>query len=94
MTNEILEIASKLDQNNANNSTGVGLVAIGAGLAMIGALGVGAGQGYAAGKAAEAVGRNPEAAKKINKMMIIGVAIAETSSLYALIISILLIFVY
>lgn len=40
MTNQFVEIASKLN-NDAGSSTGVGLVAIGAGLAMIGALGVG-----------------------------------------------------
>ncbi|MBN3534533.1 ATP synthase F0 subunit C [Mycoplasma procyoni] len=94
MTNEILEIAQKLDKTNPANSQGVGLVAIGAGLAMVGAMGVGAGQGYAAGKAAEAVGRNPEAEKKINKLMIIGASIAETSSIYALLIAFLLIFAY
>ncbi|MDE6477454.1 MAG: ATP synthase F0 subunit C [Mycoplasmoidaceae bacterium] len=66
---------------------------IGAGLAMLGATGVGVGQGYAAGKAAEAVGRNPEAESKIRTMMIVGCAIAETSAIYALIVAILLIFV-
>ncbi len=66
---------------------------IGAGLAMLGATGVGVGQGFAAGKAAEAVARNPEAESKIRTMMIVGCAIAETSAIYALIISILLIFV-
>ena len=35
--------------------------AVGAGLAMIAGIGPGVGQGYAAGKAAEAVGRQPEA---------------------------------
>lgn len=35
--------------------------AIGAGLAMIAGIGPGIGQGYAAGKGAEAVGRQPEA---------------------------------
>ena len=35
--------------------------AIGAGLAMIAGVGPGIGQGFAAGKAAEAVGRQPEA---------------------------------
>ncbi len=34
--------------------------AIGAGLAMIAGIGPGVGQGYAAGQAAAAVGRNPE----------------------------------
>jgi F-type H+-transporting ATPase subunit c len=71
-----------------------GLVAVGAGLAMLGASGAGAGQGIAAGRAAEAVGRNPEAESKIRTMMIIGSAIAESAAIYGLVISILLIFVY
>ena len=66
---------------------------IGAGLAAIGMLGAGIGQGYAAGKAAEAVGRNPEAEARIRNMMIIGAAIAESGALYALVVAILLIFV-
>ena len=70
-----------------------GLALLGAGVAGIGFLGAGAGQGYAAGKASEAVGRNPEAEAKIRNMMIIGAAIAESSALYALVVSILLIFV-
>ena len=71
-----------------------GLVGIGAGLAMIGASGVGAGQGIAAGHAAAAVGRNPEAEGSIRTTLIIGVGIAESAAIYALIISILLLFVY
>lgn len=70
-----------------------GLALLGAGVASIGFLGAGIGQGYAAGKAAEAVGRNPEAESKIRNMMIVGAAIAESSALYALVVSILLIFV-
>ncbi len=71
-----------------------GLIAIGAGLAMIAGLGVGIGQGIAAGKAAEAVGRNPEAESKIRTMMIVGIALTETSVIYSLIVAILLIFVF
>lgn len=37
----------------------LGCSALGAGIAMIAGLGPGIGQGYAAGKAAEAVGRQP-----------------------------------
>ncbi len=77
-----------------NIAIGKGLVAIGAGLAMVGASGVGAGQGIAAGRAAEAVGRNPEAEGKIRTMMIVGMAIAESAAIYALIVSILLLFVF
>ncbi len=68
--------------------------AIGAGLAAIGGLGAGIGQGYAAGKAAEAVSRNPEAEAKIRSMMIIGAAIAESSALYSFVIAIMLVFVF
>lgn len=66
---------------------------IGAGLAMTACIGTGAGQGYAAGKACEAIGRNPDAQPKIFNTMIIGMAIAETAAIYGLVISILLIFV-
>ncbi len=61
---------------------------------MVGAAGVGAGQGIAAGRAAEAVGRNPEAESKIRSMVILGLGIAESAAIYSLIVSILLLFVY
>ena len=67
-----------------------GMRGIGAGIVGIGLLGAGIGQGYAAGKAAEAVGRNPEAESKIRSMLIIGAAIAESSALYAFVIAIML----
>ncbi len=76
------------------NSIGHGLVGVGAGMAMIGALGTGAGQGIAGGRASEAVGRNPEAEAKIRTMMIVGLGISESAAIYSLIISILLLFVY
>lgn len=66
--------------------------AIGAGLAMIAGLGSGIGQGIAAGKAAEAVGRQPEAQGDILKTLLVGVAVAESSGIYSLIIAILLLF--
>lgn len=80
--------------NNSQNSSGRGLVAIGIGLTMVGVIGSGVGQGYAAGKAAEAVGRNPEAEGKIRNMMIVGMAISESSAIYALIIAFLLLFLF
>ena len=66
---------------------------LGAGIAALGTLGTAIGQGYAAGKAVEAVARNPEAESKIRTTLIVGDAIAETSAIYSLIIAILLIFV-
>ncbi|QJB71382.1 ATP synthase F0 subunit C [Mycoplasma sp. 1654_15] len=75
-------------------SVGRGLVGVGAGLAMIGGIGAGIGQGVSAAKAIEAVGRNPESEKTVFKFMIIGAAISETSAIYSLVISILLQFVF
>jgi F-type H+-transporting ATPase subunit c len=70
-----------------------GMALLGAGIAMVAGLGQGIGQGIAAGKGAEAVGRNPEASSKIQSIMVLGIALAETTGIYALVIAILLIFV-
>ena len=66
--------------------------AIGAGLAMIAGIGPGIGQGYAAGKGAEAVGRQPEAQGDIIKTMLLGAAVAETTGIYGLVIALILLF--
>jgi len=67
---------------------------MGAGLCMgIGALGAGAGEGYAAGKACEAVSRTPEMAPLITRTMLIGQAVTESVGIYALVVALLLIFV-
>lgn len=71
----------------------LGCSAIGAGLAAIAGIGPGIGQGYAAGKAAEAVGRQPEAQGDIIRTMILGQAVAETTGIYGLVIAIILLFV-
>ncbi|PKM95320.1 MAG: ATP synthase F0 subunit C [Firmicutes bacterium HGW-Firmicutes-1] len=66
--------------------------AIGAGLAMIAGIGPGIGQGYAAGKGAEAVGRQPGAQADIVRTMLLGAAVAETTGIYGLIVAIILLF--
>ena len=67
----------------------LGCSAIGAGLALIAGIGPGIGQGYAAGKATEAVGRQPEAQGDIIRTMILGQAVAETTGIYGLVIGII-----
>ncbi len=69
-----------------------GMACLGAGIAMVAGLGPGIGQGIAASKGAEAVGRNPDAQTKIQSTMVLGIALAETTGIYALVIAILLIF--
>ncbi|NLJ85837.1 MAG: ATP synthase F0 subunit C [Firmicutes bacterium] len=70
----------------------LGLSALGAGIGMIAGLGPGIGQGYAAGKGAEAVGRQPEAAGRITQTMLLGQAVAETTGIYSLLIALILLF--
>lgn len=66
--------------------------AIGAGLAMIAGIGPGIGQGYAAGKGAEGVARQPEAQSDIIRTMLLGAAVAETTGIYGLIVALILLF--
>jgi F-type H+-transporting ATPase subunit c len=67
--------------------------AIGAGLAMIGALGGGIGIGLAVGGAVQAMGRNPDYTPTIQTNMILGVAFAEAVAIYALVVSLIILFV-
>jgi F-type H+-transporting ATPase subunit c len=59
----------------------------------LGALGPGIGIGILAGKAMEAIGRNPEAAPKIQASMILAIAFAEAIAIYALVIALIIKFV-
>ena len=70
----------------------LGCSALGAGIAMIAGLGPGIGPGIAASKGAESVGRNPDAAGTIRSIMVLGIALAETTGIYALIVALILIF--
>ena len=67
---------------------------LGAGIAMgFGAIGPGIGEGFVAGKACEAIGRNPNQAGLLTRTMLVGQAISESTGIYALVVALLLIFV-
>ena len=66
---------------------------LGAGIEALTGLGAGIGMGIATGKAVEATARQPEAVGKIRTMLLLGLAFAETTAIYGLLVSILLIFV-
>ena len=67
--------------------------AIGAGICMgIGAIGPGIGEGIAVSKALEGMARQPETTSTLRTNMILGCAIAETTGIYSLLISFLILF--
>ena len=75
--------------------TDSGLKFIGAGIAIgIGAVGPGVGIGNLVGKAMEALGRNPEAQPVIQTNMILGIAFAEAVAIYALVVAVMIGFVF
>ena len=71
-----------------------GMRLLAAGLAMgLGAIGPGIGQGVIGGKALEAIGRNPSVTDEIFSRMIVAMAIAESTAIYSLVISLIVLFV-
>jgi len=65
-----------------------------AGLAIgIGGMGPALGIGLLAGKALEAIGRNPEATSKVQTAMILAIAFAEAISIYAFVMALIIKFV-
>lgn len=69
-----------------------GLFAIGAGIAVATGIGAGIGIGIVTGKATESIARQPEQAGRITTTMLIGCALAETTAIYGLVVSLILIF--
>jgi len=67
------------------------LIAIGAGIAVVTGLGAGIGIGIATSGFLQAISRQPEATGKMTPMFFVGVALAESTAIYGLVISILLI---
>ena len=59
----------------------------------VGAIGPALAIGMIAGKAMEAIGRNPDAAGRIQTPMVLTVAFAEAIAIYALVVSLILKFV-
>jgi ATP synthase F0 subunit c len=70
----------------------IGSSAIGAGLAMIAGIGPGIGQGFAAGKGAEGVAKNPKSSRNTTMVMLLGAAVAETSGILSLVVALIMLF--
>ena len=69
------------------------LAVLGAGLSMgLGAIGSAVGEGLIAMNAVDALGRQPRASAKILRIMIVSQAVTETAAIFALVVSLLLMF--
>ena len=71
-------------------SIGAGLIAIGAAIAMLAAVGAGVSLGIASAKASESVARNPEASGKIMSTGLIFATLAEVTAIFGFVIAIII----
>jgi F-type H+-transporting ATPase subunit c len=67
-------------------------IAIGAALAVLTGLGAGIGIGMATSHACDAIARQPEAKGDCTRTMFIGVAMAESTGIYAFVVALILLF--
>jgi F-type H+-transporting ATPase subunit c len=71
-----------------------GMAVIGCGIAIgFGALGAGIGQGIGTSKACEGIARNPATSGKVTTTLIIGLAMMESLTIYALVVVLIVLFV-
>jgi F-type H+-transporting ATPase subunit c len=88
-------VAGAQEAAGDNEFTASGMKYVAAAIAMgLGAVGPGLGIGLLGGKAMEALGRNPEAAGPIQTNMILAIAFTEAIGIYALVVAILIGFVF
>ena len=59
----------------------------------VGSIGPGLAIGWIGSKAVEAIGRNPEAASKVQTMALLAIVFAEAVAIYALVVALILKFV-
>lgn len=70
----------------------LGLIAIGAGLAVFTGVGAGIAMGIATGKAVESIARQPEASSQINSVLLLGLALTESTAIYGFVTALIIIF--
>jgi len=81
--NNVFEETIHLDAKTFAAALTIGLGALGPAIAI----------GWMAGKALEAIGRNPESASKVQSSMILAIAFAEAIAVYALVVALIIMFV-
>jgi F-type H+-transporting ATPase subunit c len=86
-------VAMAAEEGSTGNTVALAAVMIAAGFGIgLAALGTGIGQGHAIKGAVEGVSRNPGASGKILTTMLIGLAMIESLAIYALVVSLILLF--
>ena len=70
----------------------MGYIAIGAALCLLSCAAAGLGMGLATGKAVEAVARQPEASGKINSILLLGLALTESTAIYGFVSALIMMF--
>jgi F-type H+-transporting ATPase subunit c len=87
--------AEETVKGTGSDSIALAAIFLGAGLAAgLGAIGPGIGQGSATRGALEGMARNPGMAGKLMTTMLLGIAIMEALTIYALVIAFMLLFNY
>ncbi|MDR2686395.1 MAG: ATP synthase F0 subunit C [Oscillospiraceae bacterium] len=69
------------------------LTVIGAAICMIACAAAGLGMGLATGHAVEAVARQPEASGKVQAILLLGLALTESTAIYGLLTALIILFV-
>jgi len=87
------EVAAEVAQTAAQTNVSALKDLIVGGTIAIGSLTPAIAIGLIVSKALEAIGRNPEAAAKVQTVMILGVAFAEAIAIYSLVVALILKFV-
>ena len=70
----------------------IGYIAIGAALCLLSCAAADLGMGLATGKAVEAVARQPEASGKINSILLLGLALTESTAIYGFVSALIMMF--
>jgi F-type H+-transporting ATPase subunit c len=88
------DLDSALNNKRKDNMEIEAVKYIAAALCMgVGAIGPAIGEGLIGSKAMEAIGRNPSASDKIGSLIFIMLAIVESIAIYALVVSLIILFV-
>ncbi len=70
----------------------IGYVAIGAAICLLSCVASGLAMGLATGKAVDAVARQPEASGKITSILLLGLALTESTAIYGFVSALIMMF--